>query len=286
MIRLMLMLYAILSVFAFDHTKPAVHPPAQKEEKLIDIKYGPFERNMMDVYLPANRTAKTPFVLMIHGGAWVAYNKENMRAFQDSLLKHGIASASINHRYADKNSVHYQQMLADVDKAYTYCSAHAAGWKTDFTHVAMAGASSGAHLAMLYAYTTDKKIKAVVDLSGPANLNDTATLNYVKTINLIDAVEKMTGDNYTQGKVPPPSYKASSPVTHVKNIPTLIVHGDADRVVPYNQSQQLDKALEAKGVTHKLVTLNGVDHGIAPTDTLNNRKMYREVISWIEKYDR
>jgi dipeptidyl aminopeptidase/acylaminoacyl peptidase len=53
-----------------------------------------------------------------------------------------------------------------------------------------------------------------------------------------------------------------SPVTYVnaKYPPTLIVHGDADMVVPLQQSQSMDRALAGAGVDHKLEVIPGGGH--------------------------
>lgn len=45
------------------------------EEKIMDVAYGSFPSNKMDVYLPTNRNAQTPFVILIHGGGWVLGDK-------------------------------------------------------------------------------------------------------------------------------------------------------------------------------------------------------------------
>ncbi|CCH02541.1 esterase/lipase-like protein [Fibrella aestuarina BUZ 2] len=121
------------------------------QQKINDVAYGSHPRNVMDVYLPANRTAQTPFAILIHGGAWVKAGKEYVRDIQDTLLNHGIAVASINHRYADTTAIHYPQMVADVDQAMAYCRKHAAEWHTRPDGFVLIGASSGGHLALLTA---------------------------------------------------------------------------------------------------------------------------------------
>jgi acetyl esterase/lipase len=54
-----------------------------------------------------------------------------------------------------------------------------------------------------------------------------------------------------------------SPITHVSNDdpPTLIIHGDADTLVPLQQSQVMVEALKKAGVETKLVVKPGAGHG-------------------------
>jgi len=57
--------------------------------------------------------------------------------------------------------------------------------------------------------------------------------------------------------------RAISPVTHASgdDPPTLIIHGDADKLVPIQQAQVLVEKLKAAGVEAKLVTKPGAAHG-------------------------
>jgi dipeptidyl aminopeptidase/acylaminoacyl peptidase len=54
----------------------------------------------------------------------------------------------------------------------------------------------------------------------------------------------------------------ASPVTHVtpEAPPFLLVHGTADWLVPYAQSEQLHAALTAAGVPSTLVPVEGAQH--------------------------
>jgi dipeptidyl aminopeptidase/acylaminoacyl peptidase len=56
--------------------------------------------------------------------------------------------------------------------------------------------------------------------------------------------------------------RSASPLTHVSadDPPFLILHGDADRLVPLEQSKRLDAALRAAGVASTLMVLPGVGH--------------------------
>ncbi|MCZ4244719.1 alpha/beta hydrolase [Pedobacter punctiformis] len=251
------------------------------EKKYSDIHYGDKDRNLMDVYLPANRSVKIPFVILIHGGAWTMAGKEYVRDYQDSLLKNGIASASINHRYANNTDIHYPQMLDDINTALNYCSEHAKEWNIRDKGFVMAGVSSGAHLALLYAYTTTKKINAIVEFCGPTNLTDTTILNYAGKVGLMDVIQKMTGKTYKKGEAIDPEFSKSSPITQIKNIPVLIIHGTADPVVNFSQSQQLSDTLDKQHIKHKLVTIKGAGHDLNLKDTTTRQLVYREAISWI-----
>ena len=57
--------------------------------------------------------------------------------------------------------------------------------------------------------------------------------------------------------------KQISPINHVSadDPPTLIIHGDADKLVPIQQAQIIVEKLKAAGVKAKLIVKPGAGHG-------------------------
>jgi len=282
--RNLLLLISLLTLFGCKSSKPIQQLPQQQESRLMDVAYGKHERQIMDVFLPAKRNKNTPFVLLIHGGAWTMAGKEYIRDYQDTLFQHGIAVVSINHRYADHAAIHYQQMLADIDQALDYCIAHSSEWNTRKDGFTMTGVSSGAHLALLYGYTSSKRIKTIVEFCGPVNLTDTTTLAYSEKVGLKDVIVKMTGHTYESGQPLDISFYKSSPIKHIKDIPVLIVHGTADPVVDFSQSQQLSDSLSNRKIVHELVRIEGAGHDLNMTDKNARKRVYGAAIQWIKQY--
>jgi dipeptidyl aminopeptidase/acylaminoacyl peptidase len=56
---------------------------------------------------------------------------------------------------------------------------------------------------------------------------------------------------------------AASPITYVSpdDPPFLIIHGNKDTVVPYNQSERLSAALKKVKVESYFITVDGAGHG-------------------------
>lgn len=54
-----------------------------------------------------------------------------------------------------------------------------------------------------------------------------------------------------------------SPITHVSSDdpPTLMIHGDADKLVPIQQAQSIAQRLTEAGVTAEVVVKPGLSHG-------------------------
>ncbi len=260
---------------------------ATKSETMVNQSYGSDQRNKMDVYLPENRDDKTPFVLLIHGGGWVSGDKKDMNALQDSFRAHGIASASISYRYASP-SVHYTELMEDVDKAVKYCKQQSATWHTRSSRIIMGGVSAGAHMSLLYSYKYDNSnmVSAVISAAGPTDITDISWLNYAALIGQLNNIQNMVGATYTLNQSLPAAFTAASPVKAVKNVPTLMIHGDMDMVVYHSQSQSLAATLNKAGITNKLLTIPGANHDLGVSNAATLNLIITEMEQWIRLYSK
>jgi acetyl esterase/lipase len=258
------------------------HAPQKSE---FDDTYGSNARNTIHVLLPKEVSSTTPMVLLIHGGEWKMGDKKDMLPVQQELVKEGIATASLNYRYAS-DSVHYKDLMKDVDDAVTYLNSHTKEWGMSNDHLSLIGISAGAHLALLYSYAYDKRnhVKAVISLAGPTDFTDTAWLDQTAKINKLSSVEDLLGSTYEKGKPLSFSFSDASPIKHIKNVPTLMVHGTADTIVLYKQSMELNAALEKAGVPHKLITLDNANHDLGLANPATALRIKTEAVNWIRQY--
>lgn len=66
---------------------------------LADVKYGPHERNVLDLW-KASSSVPTPLVVFIHGGSFRTGSKEALSpALLEGLLAKGISVMAINYRF-------------------------------------------------------------------------------------------------------------------------------------------------------------------------------------------
>jgi acetyl esterase/lipase len=268
-------------------TKEDTNPPAKtsNEARMNNVSYGSNDRNKMDVALPKDRNENTPFVLLIHGGGWVSGDKGDMKAIQDSLLLRGIASAAMNYRFAS-GSIHYEQLMDDVSNALDVCVSKAGEWKIRNDKYVIGGASAGAHMSLLYAhrYNTKHSISAVVSAAGPTDLTDIDWLNYTGIIGQLGNIQSMVGAQYYLGQSLDPRFAAASPIKAVKNIPTLMIHGDADLVVAYAQSQRMAAVMNNSSFTNNLVTIPGAGHDLGVGNPTNAKLVVNEISAWVNTY--
>src|SRR5712691_10917396 len=71
----------------------ALYIPLQEKEPYAgvrierDVKYGPAERNLLDVFMPEASSAARPVLIFVHGGAFVGGNKRNPGSpFYDNIM--------------------------------------------------------------------------------------------------------------------------------------------------------------------------------------------------------
>ena len=153
--------------------------------------------NNYDLYVPnsASKTEKHVVILFIHGGAWVSGFKTDVNQYIYKFAEKGYIAATIKYtllkREGEDTSLSIFRNLDEIDQCIK--SIKKALIDLDFdttkTELVVGGASSGAHLAMLYTYSRGDKsvlpIKFIIDAVGPVDLKEDS---WKKFINPSEAV--------------------------------------------------------------------------------------------------
>ena len=241
-----------------------------------NIKYGNYERQVVDIAFPENLSGDAGLVLMIHGGAWITGDKS---AYTDSIkygAQLGFVSAAMNYRYISQNS-DINDIMDDITACLSKIKSEAADRGINVTKVLLTGTSAGAHLSLLYAYSRKSEAPiapaAVVSYCGPTDLaswdydhiynNAMGNSDFVYTLVSYACGTQVTESNYKSEAVQAATRKVS-PLYYVdKNtVPTVICHGNKDSIVPFEDSIKLDAALTANGVTHDYIVYKNSDHDL------------------------
>jgi pectinesterase len=101
----------------------------------------------LDLYVPGGPTGTWPLVVLIHGGGWRSGDRRHMVPLAKSLAEHGYAAASI--AYRTSRQALYPAGLEDCEWAARWLLERAEAFHLDAKRVALAGGSSGAHMATL-----------------------------------------------------------------------------------------------------------------------------------------
>lgn len=232
-----------------------------------DIAYVPNgdPAQKLDIYFPSKAPEKPlPLIVWIHGGGWRAGSKVGCPAV--NFVPDGYIAASVEYRFSQKAV--FPAQIQDCKAAIRFLRANAAKYHIDPNHVAVWGASAGGHLVALLGTTGDSKafapiggnedqsdrVQAVCDWFGPADFHTVmdqakadATPSVIKWNTPADPYSGLIGvelgkDQAKEDAVSPAHYVSK------ESAPTLIMHGDADSLVPFAQSQEFAEKLKAAGV--------------------------------------
>jgi acetyl esterase/lipase len=117
-----------------------------------DVKYGPYDRNVMDVWL-AEADQPTPVLVSIHGGGFRGGNKSVDPGLLRECLDSGISVVAITYRLSDE-AIAPAQFL-DAARAIQFIRSEAGEWNLDPTRIAATGGSAGAGLSLWLGFHDD-----------------------------------------------------------------------------------------------------------------------------------
>lgn len=241
----------------------------------FDCAYGSDERQVMDLYIPDDYEGDAGLMLFIHGGAWVAGDKESYSSVARDVCKNygsnGIATATINYRYLSQ-SVTMNDILDDIGAALAKIKAIGEENNMNINKVLLSGSSAGGHLSMLYAYAR-KDVSAitpvaVADYCGPTDMLDENFFNSeLGEDNICMLMSWAIGKTVTKQNINDfeEELKAISPLYYVdKNtVPTIINHGKKDTIVPFSNAESLKTAFDENSVTYVFNPFPNSGHDLA-----------------------
>ncbi|PSN66430.1 ketoacyl-synt-domain-containing protein [Corynespora cassiicola Philippines] len=287
-----------------------------------------------DVFFPQNPPVEPmPVALMIHGGGHMTLSRKAVRPAQtDFLLANGILPVSIDYRLCPEVNI-IEGPIADTLDAYKWVQvelptlAKAKGIVVDPKRVVVIGWSTGGHLAMTTAWTSNeaniRHPKAILSFYGPTDFEsgdldvrraeeypertmkmtdiikalpkvpitgyerdtaDTTGLGWVRPGDprselvlslfkegnglplLLNGLPKSSDDAKSSWlQTPSPDRVAAiSPMSQLRrgryNVPTYIIHGTNDEIVPYHTAVKFIDAMRTEGIEGDLLTVKGARH--------------------------
>ena len=213
----------------------------------------------MDIYYPNQTKQAYPLIFFAHGGGWISgfRNQPNNVSWCKFLASKGFATASIDYRLAVRNDM--EIILTDYADALDFVKNNAERLRINKDDIVLMGLSAGGHLALLYASfytymnheTRMKGIKGVTVYYCPSDLRGMFGKEQKSLIARFATMATLKG---IPDKKPGP-YSYYSPIEWISErmIPTLVVHGKKDMVVPYTSSLNLIRKLKAKNIPCKLL---------------------------------
>lgn len=214
-----------------------------------------------------------PLIVFVQGSAWthpdVYYQLPQLAQF----AREGYVVATLTHRNSLEGHP-FPAFLEDVKAGIRYLRKHASKYLIDPERVGIWGTSSGGNTALLVGLTGDEpcyktkeyeefsdSVKLVVDCFGPADL----TFALDNLPNLEENMKKIFEG--LRGEDTPENHKKLMEINTVNHMkegqsypPFLILHGNADTLVDYSQSELMYHRLSDAGAEVSLVCVEGAPH--------------------------
>jgi hypothetical protein len=189
----------------YRHSLKNQHKPSRLPD-LANVAYGPHERNVFDLW-KAKSDTPTPLVIFIHGGGFVAGDKNVVSSFLvDYCLEHGVSVAAINYRYSTQAP--YPAPMQDGARAVQFLRLHAGEYNLNPKPFGATGGSAGAGISLWIGFTMTWQILNRTILSTFPRYEDGS------------AVTHLTADDppvfllYTRSNTPPPPGDLGTGIHH------------------------------------------------------------------------
>lgn len=285
-------------------------PVAAQETKLAvkhtkDVIYGRKYGTVltMDVFAPVQNANGAAVIWCVSGG-WYSSHAAINPAYPAPFLKRGYTVFAVVHGSQPKFAI--PEILEDMHRATRFIRSRAQEFKIDPERIGITGGSAGGHLSLMQGLAGnlgDAKAKDPIDrLSSRVQAvacfyPPTDFLNYGKTGE--DALGRgvLSGfkapfmfteyDKATKSLAPITDEerfkeigRKISPINHVTkdDPPTLIMHGDADKLVPIQQAEILIAKLKEAGVPAELAVKKGAAHGWP--------NLHQDITTFVDWFDR
>lgn len=284
------------------------HPQRMPAQSRVDsnVVYGMYSglALLMDVHHPTSPNGYA--VLRIAGNGWHAplgYASPPLKElgaptnFQ-SLLDAGYTVFTVNHRVAPR--FHYPAALEDVQRAVRFIRFHAEQFHINPDRLGGWGFSSGAHLVALLGVLdgagdpddpdpvnrVSAKLQGVVAGALPADLTRARGLLASVVTSFLGVPPFTIGPSWLESRYTLDLARQASPLSHVSagDAPFLLEHGDADEVVPLDQSVSMDSALQQVGVPVMLRQVPGGDHGGPAFAAHDSPVRYATIVGWFDRH--
>ncbi len=267
----------LLLVFILGSTLLAWSQEPADFKRTEDVIYGrKFGTALtMDIFQP--RKSNGVGIILIVSGGWFSSHEMIAPAVYKPLLDRGYVLFAVVHGSQPKFTI--PEITQDMQRAVRFIRCHAASYGIDPNRLGVAGGSAGGHLSLTLG---THGAKGVPDAKDPVERESSAVqcvacffpptdfLNYgapnqdgVGTgilkdfkpafVPLADTPE----GRQKLGREISPIYFVSSNMP-----PTLIIHGNADPLVPIQQSESFVKRSHEAGATAELIVREGKGHGL------------------------
>ncbi len=253
-----------------------------------------------DVYRP-DRPGKRPVIAWFHGGALIMGSRQGVpKQLQELSEREAYVLVSFDYRLAPEAKI--PQIIDDVREGLNWVRQSGPSlFDADPDKLVVAGASAGGYLTMMSGFAVDPPPTALVAYWGFGDVGGRWTTepneHYRKNMAVVSekdawaavGKETLTHTDKTNGRGrssfflflkqnglwakvasgfdPDTEPEKFTPLCPIRNLspqypPIMMLHGTADKDVPYEQSVNMARALKELGRPHELITIENGGHSL------------------------
>jgi acetyl esterase/lipase len=240
----------------------------------------------MDIFTPKKDANGAAVVWVVSGGWFSSHAAINPNVI-GVLLKRGYTVFAVVHGSQPRYTI--PEILPDIHRAVRFIRSHAQEYKIDPNRIGISGGSAGGHLSLMQGTTGDEGNKEAKDPIDRVSSRVQAVACFFPPTDFLnygvkgeDAIGRGVLANFKapfdfrsfdpnsrsferitdEEKIKDLGRKIS-PITHISpdDAPTLIIHGDKDKLVPIQQAEIFLEKLKGAGVPAELVARKDAVHG-------------------------
>jgi acetyl esterase/lipase len=224
-------------------------------------------------------------ILFMVSGGWFSkwMPPEQATQFFQPILEKGFTVFAVRHGSSPKYVI--PEILGDVRRSVRFIRLNAERLGVAPERLGVTGWSAGGHLSLMLGTTSDDGDAAAKDEVLRASDRVAAVVAYFPPSDVRPWVDESS--EYWK-KVPALQFEPAkaadcSPILHVSedDAPTLLVHGDQDKLVPLDHSTNIQAEFEKKNVPCEVLVIEGAAHGFRDDDA---KRAAEATVGWFEKH--
>ena len=249
-----------------------------------DVVYGHKDGMALvyDVITPENANGAA-VVFMVSGGWFSRWAPPENRAQQFAYyLDAGFTLIPVHHGSAPR--YHVPDAYSDVSRAIRHIKLRAQQHGIDPDRIGVTGGSAGGHLSLMVGLDADAGDPNSDDVVMQQDNSVAAVVAYFPPVDL----RQLAGPGSWSERFPalnfdPEKAESISPILHADpdDPPTLLIHGDADELVPISASQIMQAEFEKQSVVSDFITISGAGHGFRGDDAV---RAANASVAWFKQY--
>ena len=240
-------LFALIPVLAFASDYQPDEERVYKAISDVELK--------LHLFKPADLQAsdKRPAIVFFFGGGWSGGHPKQFYQQADFFAEQGFVCFSAEYRVRSRNRTTPFECVKDGKSAIRWVREHAAELGVDPNRIVASGGSAGGHVAACTGV-----------IEGCEEAGEKLEISSIpNAMILFNPVLDTTEKGYGAKRFKPEQKTDLSPCHQVRKgiVPTLLLHGTADKAVPFENAERFARLMKEAGNECRLVPFEGKGHG-------------------------